>query len=343
MQIRRAQTHDAPGIAAVHVRSWQAAFSGVVPQEHLDSLDPAREALTWTGRLTRPRRPAAGVLVAETLEGIVAFASYAPGRTAGTAEIGMLYALPEVWGTGVGSSLLAAVVDELTEAGCTRATLWVLEANERARRFYEASGWRQDGAVEVDTSSGLPLIKLRYRRPLLPPLAAESIRTERLVLLPLAVEHADEMAKALGDPSLHTFIGGAPDTAEALRSRYARMLAGAPDPAVSWCNWVISLRAESCLAGTVQATVSPSGHGRAAEVSWVVGTPWQRRGVATEAARALVGWLADRSVHTAVAHVHPDHLASAAVAAAAGLRPTDRVQDGEVRWQADLAVSPRPS
>ncbi|WP_405605868.1 GNAT family N-acetyltransferase [Streptomyces sp. NBC_01410] len=177
----------------------------------------------------------------------------------------------------------------------------------------------------------------------MPRLASELIRSERLVLLPLAVEHADEMAKALADPSLHTFVGGAPDTVEALRSRYARMLAGAPDPAVSWCNWVISLRAESRLAGTVQATVRPSGHGRTAEVAWVVGTPWQGRGVATEAARALVGWLADRSVHTAVAHVHPHHLASAAVATAAGLKPTDRVRDGEVRWQADLAMSPRHS
>ncbi|MET7617515.1 GNAT family N-acetyltransferase [Streptomyces sp. NPDC005408] len=175
----------------------------------------------------------------------------------------------------------------------------------------------------------------------MPRIGPEPIRTDRLVLLPLAVEHAEEMAKALADPSLHTFIGGTPDTVNALRSRYARMLAGAPDPAVSWCNWVISLRAESALAGTVQATVSPSGRGRAAEIAWVVGTPWQGRGIATEAARALVGWLAGRSVHTAVAHVHPDHLASAAVAAAAGLTPSDRVRDGEVRWQADLAVSPR--
>lgn len=34
-----------------------------------------------------------------------------------------------------------------------------------------------------------------------------------------------------------------------------------------------------------------------------------------------------------VAHVHPDHLASAAVAAAAGLTATDEWHDGEMRWQ----------
>ncbi|AVZ76259.1 hypothetical protein SLUN_32700 [Streptomyces lunaelactis] len=342
MQIRRALTPDAAGIAAVHVRSWQAAFPGLVPQRHLDALDPAREALAWAGRLTEPRRPAAGVLVAETDEGIVAFAGYAPGRTAGTAEIGALYSLPEVWGTGVGRRLLAAVVQELTAAGRTRASLWVLEANERARRFYEAAGWRPDGAVEVDTTGGRPQIKLRYQLPLLGPVVAEPIRTDRLVLLPLTVEHAREMATVLADPALHTFIGGEPDTPGALRSRYARMLAGAPDPTVSWCNWVISLEAESCLTGTVQATVGLAGRGRTAEIAWLVGTDWQGRGIATEAARGLVGWLARQPVHTAVAHVHPDHLASAAVAAAAGLTPTDRVQDGEVRWEGRLAVASVP-
>lgn len=338
MQIRRAQSHDAAGIAAVHVQSWQAAFPGLVPQHHLDALDPGQKALAWAGRLTEPRRPAAGVLVAETGEGIVAFAGYGPTGHAGIVEIGTFYSLPEVWGTGVGTRLLAAVLKELTAAGCTRATLWVLEANERARRFYEAAGWRPDGAIEVEVTGGRPLTKLRYQLPLPGPVTAGPIHTDRLVLLPLAVAHAEEMATVLSDPVLHTFIGGEPDTPEALRSRYARMLAGAPHPAVSWCNWVIRLRDESCLAGTVQATVSPSGRGRSAEIAWLVGTPWQGRGIATEAARGLVGWLARQSVHTAVAHVHPDNLASAAVAAAAGLTPTDRVQDGEVRWEGRLGV-----
>jgi RimJ/RimL family protein N-acetyltransferase len=53
-----------------------------------------------------------------------------------------------------------------------------------------------------------------------------------------------------------------------------------------------------------------------------------------EAARALVGRLGEEPrVRTVVAHVHPDHRASAAVAAAAGLTPTGTFHDGEVRWE----------
>ncbi|MEU6224529.1 GNAT family N-acetyltransferase [Streptomyces sp. NPDC047042] len=168
------------------------------------------------------------------------------------------------------------------------------------------------------------------------PVAAQAISTGRLDLLPLHVEHAEEMASVLSDPALHTFIGGTPDTPQALRARYQRVTAGSPDPAVSWLNWVIRLRDESCLTGTVQATVSFSGHGPIAEIAWVVGTPWQGRGIATEAAQGLVDWLNQQPVHTVIAHIHPKHRASAAVATAAGLTPTDEWHEGEIRWHRSI-------
>ncbi|MFI9746906.1 GNAT family N-acetyltransferase [Streptomyces sp. NPDC052494] len=160
------------------------------------------------------------------------------------------------------------------------------------------------------------------------------LRTERLDLVPLAVAHAQEMTGVLADPALHAFIGGTPLTAPELHARYERLAAGSPDPAVLWCNWVVRLRAEDRLTGTVQATVTDGG--RVAEIAWVVGTDWQGRGIAREAARALVGLLADAGVRTVLAHVHPDHTASAAVAHAAGLAPTEEREDGEVRWRLDL-------
>ncbi|MEV6105031.1 GNAT family N-acetyltransferase [Streptomyces sp. NPDC051940] len=162
----------------------------------------------------------------------------------------------------------------------------------------------------------------------------EAIRTRRLSLLPLAVEHADEMAEVLGDPALHAFIGGVPLTREELRARYARLVAGSPDPFVVWGNWVVRLDEERCLTGTVQATITGDG----AEIAWVVGTPWQGRGIATEAARGLVDWLRSRGVGQVYAHVHPGHAASAAVAGAVGLVRTDRMQDGEERWEASFGA-----
>jgi len=68
-------------------------------------------------------------------------------------------------------------------------------------------------------------------------------------------------------------------------------------------------------------------------VAWVIGVPSQGRGYATEAAAALVAHLRALGVRTITAHVHPDHAASAAVAAAIGLLPTDETERGERVWR----------
>ena len=163
-------------------------------------------------------------------------------------------------------------------------------------------------------------------------IAAEAVPASRLTLVPLRAGHAEEMASVLADPDLYAFTGGSPPSSEALRARYERLVAGSPDAAVSWCNWVIELHRPPCLAGQVQATISSAG-GLVAEVAWVVGTPWQGRGIATEAARALIGWLGQQSVRIVIAHIHPRNTASGAVAAANGLTPTSDWHNGERRWQ----------
>ena len=161
----------------------------------------------------------------------------------------------------------------------------------------------------------------------------ETIGTERLVLTPLRVEDADELAEVLGDPQLHEFIGGRPDTVEQLRARYAAMTAGPGRADERWRNWVARRREDGQPVGTVQATLTRDGGRWTAAIAWVVGVPWQHRGYATEAARALVGWLGGQGVHEIVAHVHPGHLASAQVAARAGLQPTPDRVDGEQVWR----------
>lgn len=162
---------------------------------------------------------------------------------------------------------------------------------------------------------------------------SDTIAADRIELVPVRVEHAAEMAVVLADPALYAFIGGVPPSEAALRTQYQAWLAGSPDPAVTWCNWVIQCRGSGRLAGTVQATITRTGGRAVAEIAWVVGTPWQGKGLAREAAQALVGWLRRQPVDAIVAHIHPDHLASAAVAAAAGLAPTGRYQDGERQWE----------
>jgi GNAT superfamily N-acetyltransferase len=112
--VRRANPEDAAGIAAVQVRSWQATYQELVPQDFL----------------------------------------------------AVIYLLPEVWGMGLGQRLMAVALDSLTAAGYAEAMLWVHRSNDRARRFYGAGGWTEDGGVQDDTSHGFLISEVRYRKAL---------------------------------------------------------------------------------------------------------------------------------------------------------------------------------
>ena len=157
-----------------------------------------------------------------------------------------------------------------------------------------------------------------------------AITTERLRLDPLRVEDADEMFAVLDDERLHEFTGGRPATLAELRTHYGRLLAAANTDEV-WLNWIVRRRSDSQPVGTVQATLRDGG--KTALVAWVIGVEWQQQGFASEAARALVDWLRGQAVDQFVAHIHPAHVASGAVAARAGLEPTEEEVGGEQVWR----------
>ena len=162
---------------------------------------------------------------------------------------------------------------------------------------------------------------------------AEALTTQRLVLEPLRPDHARELAPVLADPALHAFTAGVPADEDGLRARFVRQAPGrSPDGAQSWLNWVVRERATHAPVGMVQATIDDGEDVRTAVLAWVVATSRQGEGLATEAASAVRDWLRERGVTRFVAHIHPDHAASAAVARHLGLAATDERRDGEVRW-----------
>lgn len=169
--VRQATVADAPAIAAVHVRSWQSAYRGLIPQDFLDALDPRQRVGRWEQLIAAADWPRSATLVADTGSEILGFAHLVPTRDndanpAQVGEITSIYLLPNHWGTGLGRTLMTAALEVFAAAAYHEATLWVLDTNERAQRFYEAGGWHPDGSAKLDTTLGLPLHELRYRRAL---------------------------------------------------------------------------------------------------------------------------------------------------------------------------------
>jgi GNAT superfamily N-acetyltransferase len=79
-------------------------------------------------------------------------------------ELWMINLEPEAWGKGLGRELLEQATDELRTAGYEEAVLWVLDANARARRFYEIAGWAADGTAKREDMGGSIVTEVRYRR-----------------------------------------------------------------------------------------------------------------------------------------------------------------------------------
>jgi RimJ/RimL family protein N-acetyltransferase len=160
------------------------------------------------------------------------------------------------------------------------------------------------------------------------------ITTKRLVLVPLKAEDADELCDVLDDERLHEFIGGRPTSRAELHDRFVLLSAGSPRAGEDWLNWVVRQRLDSQALGTVQATVRLVDGLKVARLGWMIGVRWQNQGFASEAAIALVKWVRRQGVDEIGAHIHPEHRASEAVAARAGLKQTDGEFDGERVWLA---------
>ena len=166
--VRPARERDLRSVAEVHTEAWKVAYRGVVPDEVLDGL-------TVDGRLEGLRQYLGSsddliLLVAESEDRIVGFALVAPSRdddaVQGAGEIQSIYVAPDLWRQGVGQALLGASIRTLAGEAFRTATLWVLDTNVRARRFYEDCGWTLDGAVKVEDRGSYSLREVRYSREL---------------------------------------------------------------------------------------------------------------------------------------------------------------------------------
>lgn len=159
------------------------------------------------------------------------------------------------------------------------------------------------------------------------------IGTDRLQLRPLRESDAAEMAVVLDDERLHEFTGGRPASPDQLRDRFRRLAAGSGRADQEWLNWIVRLRASGAAVGYLQATVTGAAGHWAATIAWVIGVPWQSAGIASEAAAAVVRWLASDPATAITACIHPAHRASERVAERAGLTPTARYLHGERIWE----------
>jgi ribosomal protein S18 acetylase RimI-like enzyme len=165
--LRTAQVQDVEAIAHVRVAAWRAAYRGLMPDSYLDRADlEDTEAQQLHDRL-RNIGADERISVAELGGQIVGYGAYG-SEASHDPEIARgaiydLYVHPDVWRGGVGRRLLVHAAEHFQAQGLGEATLFVFEANTRARAFYEQAGWMPDGHREIYERAGFARPVLRYR------------------------------------------------------------------------------------------------------------------------------------------------------------------------------------
>ena len=168
--VRSPEITDAREIARAKNDSWRVGSRGLLRKSILDGLDDARSTKQWVQWL-RDGYENAGLraevrVTTDAARQVVGVSAFGADRDrpndANRGELWVLYIAPSHWGCGYGYALLRDAEDALAATGRRDLTLWVLDGNARARRFYERAGWRDDDGMKPFGDSGL--YEVRYRK-----------------------------------------------------------------------------------------------------------------------------------------------------------------------------------
>ncbi len=137
--IRPAGVEDASALGALSFAATHAGYAAWA--EELGELPTVVEQVAdWRGRLAAGG--AGWTWLAEDDDAVVGLVSASPER------VEELMVLPDRFGRGIGTALLAHAEAAAREAGGTRLTLVTYTANARARALCERHGWVLDGDAE---------------------------------------------------------------------------------------------------------------------------------------------------------------------------------------------------
>ena len=137
---RSATLADSQRIASLHTVSWRDAYRGILPDTYLAGPIVNERATHWQSRLLSPCTNRRCVLLAEAEGTLVAFVCVLlDEEPLWGACLDNLHVLPKLRSQGLGRQLFCRAAQWVmsNEPGWP-IHLWVFEANDEARRFYDA-------------------------------------------------------------------------------------------------------------------------------------------------------------------------------------------------------------
>ncbi|MBQ8509849.1 MAG: GNAT family N-acetyltransferase [Clostridia bacterium] len=158
--IRRAVAEDYADFARVLCQCWRETYAGLIPDDVLDrNTDEVHRRQMFASIMGKRGQFYAIAFDGLRPVGIVnAGVSREDGDPADMGELAAIYTLAETYGSGLGQALFDAAMDALRGMGMAQAKLFVLEANGRARRFYEKNGFTLTDRLPYGGPGETPLV-----------------------------------------------------------------------------------------------------------------------------------------------------------------------------------------
>lgn len=164
MNIEKITKDTAVQASYIYAMSWKIGYRGIIPQSYLDKI-PLEQWAGWLGNDNHSHFQADYLL--SDNGNFIATASICEARDKQYCEWGeimSIYVLPEEFRKGYGTALFSYISNQLQKNGYSKIYLWVLEDNQRARRFYESMGFQANGDRIVQNIGGKNLVEVRYIR-----------------------------------------------------------------------------------------------------------------------------------------------------------------------------------
>jgi ribosomal protein S18 acetylase RimI-like enzyme len=161
-EIRWAVEADASELGMIHANSWKVAYDGIIPDEVLEKISSEKRAARFLKVITEKSEETAVIVVDTRIVGFITLGrcrdeDLSPDH----GEVWGIYLSPANWRTGIGSKLLNWGISELAAKGYKKVSLWVLEDNHNARRFYEKHEFVHDGTIK-QLIIGKEINEIRY-------------------------------------------------------------------------------------------------------------------------------------------------------------------------------------
>lgn len=161
-KIRYATYHDAEILAEIHTSAWKIAYKNIVPDEILDNITAEKRKKYFEKALTEAWEEDVIIFNNDTSLGLICLGKCRDeDKPSSTGEVWGIYLHPSYWNQGIGKELMTWGLNELKHRNYKEVTLWVLEDNLMARRFYEKMGFKHDGTVK-EINLGKALNEYRY-------------------------------------------------------------------------------------------------------------------------------------------------------------------------------------